>query len=75
MAAYLYECRCRGTCYCALFFNRCVRIAASEEPDAMPGKTKFVAGFTQCEFDRFYLPKTCSLTLPLANVGDTSPNT
>ena len=44
------------------------------EPDAMPGNNTFVAGFTQgvC----FFLSnKLTELTILLANVGDTSPNT
>lgn len=52
MAAYLYECRYRGSCYRAPFFYDYLRITASVEPDAMPGKTNFVAGFIQCELYR-----------------------
>ena len=29
-----------------------VSITAMVEPDAMPGQTKFIAGFTQCESHR-----------------------
>ena len=43
----------------------------------MPGFTKFVAGFVQCE--SYLLPTIKGLTrfliLATANVGDTSPNT
>ena len=47
MAAYLYEGQEHGLQ--ARYMRRLSRsIAAMIEPDAMPGETKFIAGFTQC---------------------------
>lgn len=68
MAAYMYESR-RLVLHPTLVLDSCIGFV---EPDAMPGKRTFVAGFAQGEIYLFYRRL---LTHFLANVGDTSPNT